>query len=58
MSKETVKKNYGIVIRARTEPVHPIQMDLAGSKGRRIVLDAAKRVIATHTAVIKALAKR
>lgn len=53
-----VRKTYGITIRTRTEPVRPVRMDLSGPEGERIWLEAARRVIATHAKVLKALAKR
>jgi hypothetical protein len=52
------KKLYGITIKERSEPQRPVEMKLTGSAGLRVVLSAAKRVIATHEQVIKALAKR
>lgn len=36
----------------------PTSMDLSGPDGKRLVVNAAKRVIKTHGKVIKALAKR
>lgn len=51
-------KNYGIELKARTGPVRTTPMDLSGEPGRRIVMAAAKRVMAAHTATLKALAKR
>jgi hypothetical protein len=52
------KKTYGIAIKERAGPVLPVEMRLTGSEGTCVVLSAAKRVIATHEKVIKALAKR
>ncbi len=52
------KKIHGITIRTRTEPVRPVKMDLSGPEGTRVVLAAARRVMATHAKVLKALAKR
>ncbi len=52
------KKNYGIDVKKRTGSLRPVEMKLTGSEGSRVVLSAAKRVIATHDKVIKALAKR
>jgi hypothetical protein len=52
------KKSYGIAIKPRSEPQRPVEMKLTGSEGSRVVLSAAKRVIATHEKVLKALAKR
>lgn len=40
------------------KPVRAVAMDLSGPDGRRVVMSAAKRVIATHSKVIKALADR
>jgi hypothetical protein len=39
-------------------PVRPIPLDLTSEAGRRLVLEAAKRVIATHADVLRALARR
>ncbi len=36
----------------------PADMSLSGPAGKRVVVSAAKRVIKTHSEVIKALAKR
>jgi len=36
----------------------PAPMSLSGAGGKRVVVSAAKRVIKTHSDVIKALAKR
>jgi hypothetical protein len=36
----------------------PVDMKLTGKEGSRVVLSAARRVMATHAEVIKALAKR
>lgn len=36
----------------------PASMSLSGQAGKRVVISAAKRVISTHSEVIKALAKR
>lgn len=52
------KKTYGIAIKERAGPVRPVEMNLTGSEGTKAVIDSAKRVIATHEKVIKALAKR
>ena len=49
---------YGVKHRPRSGPIKPVAMDLDGSEGSRVVLGAAKRVIAVHGKVIKALAKR
>ncbi|MGA3252444.1 MAG: hypothetical protein ABSD12_30540 [Paraburkholderia sp.] len=53
-----MKKSYGIAIKERSTPVSPVEMKLTGSEGTKAVINAAKRVIATHEKVIKALAKR
>jgi len=42
----------------RTGKTAPASMDLSGPAGKRKVMDTAKRVIKTHSKVIKALAKR
>ena len=52
-----MKKDYGVVLKTRP-CVKPAPMDLSGKEGSRVVLAAAKRVMATHDKVIKALAKR
>lgn len=52
------KKLYGIAIKERSEPQRPVDMKLTGSEGTRVVLSAAKRVIAKHEKGIKTLAKR
>ncbi|MCD5360591.1 hypothetical protein [Chromobacterium aquaticum] len=51
-------KNYGIVLKMRKGPVKPVELDLSGEPGMRIVKTAAKRVIQRHKKVIKALADR
>jgi hypothetical protein len=51
-------KSYGIAIKKRTTPQRPVEMNLTGSEGSRVILSAAKRMLATHEQVIKALAKR
>ena len=53
-----MKKTYGLTIKTPREKVRPVQMDLSGQSGRRVVMAAAKRVMKTHAEVIKALAKR
>ena len=42
----------------RTTKQAPVKMQLSGEEGKRVVFSAAKRVINTHSEVIKALAKR
>ncbi len=42
----------------RTSKHAPVKMQLSGDAGKRVVVSAAKRVINTHSEVIKALAKR
>lgn len=49
---------YGIKINPVRKPVRPIPLDLTSEAGRRLVLEAAKRVIATHADVLAALARR
>ena len=49
---------YGIAIKPERQKVRPAPMDLSGPEGKRIVLAAAKRVIATHAKVLKNLANR
>lgn len=55
-----MKKTYGIEKKPQAvrEKVRPVQMNLSGTEGRRVVMSTAKRVMATHADVIKALAKR
>ena len=53
-----MKKTYGVTLKAKTEKQRPVPMTLVGPEGSRVVLSAAKRVIATHAKVIKALAQR
>ncbi|WP_257825104.1 hypothetical protein [Burkholderia glumae] len=52
------RKLYGIELKPRTGPVRPVCIDLSGPEGERVWRAALKRVMATHAAVIKALAKR
>jgi hypothetical protein len=56
----SVKKTYGIEKKPQVarEKVRPVQMNLSGTEGRRVVMSTAKRVMSTHADVIKALAKR
>jgi hypothetical protein len=56
--RRTTMKNYRVTIKVRTSPQRPVEMQLKGSEGSRVVMSAAKRVIATHEKVIKALANR
>jgi hypothetical protein len=53
-----MKKTYGVVLKPRQEKLRPVEMSLASPEGSRVVMSAAKRVIATHEKVIKALANR
>jgi len=53
-----MKKTYGLVLKEQREQVRPVQTDLSGKEGARVVMAAAKRVMATHAKVINALAKR
>lgn len=39
-------------------PRKPVQMDLSGEEGKRLVLETAKYIIKKHEKVIKALADR
>lgn len=55
------KSKIGTVVQlAKTRPgkLSPVPMSLSGPAGKRVVVSAAKRVIKTHSEVIKALAKR
>ena len=56
MGMHTMKNTYGLVLKQKREPVRPVKMDLSGKEGSRVVMAAAKRVMATHAKVIKALA--
>ncbi|MDR9836977.1 MULTISPECIES: hypothetical protein [Herbaspirillum] len=47
-----------ITLAKRTNKTAPAAMSLSGPAGKRVVVSAAKRVIKTHSEVIKALAKR
>lgn len=51
-------KKYGVELKQKREKVRPAPMDLSGKDGQRVVMAAARRVMATHADVIKALAKR
>lgn len=53
-----MKKTYGVTLKSRPDKQRPVSMQLQGKDGSRVVLNAAKRVIATHAKVIKALADR
>lgn len=54
------KSKIGEVVRLSKRPgkLAPAPMSLSGAAGKRVVVSAAKRVIKTHSEVIKALAKR
>lgn len=54
----TARKIHGIIILPRREPIRPVDIDLSGPEGERIVRTAVRRVLATHAKVIKALAER
>ncbi|UWE18038.1 hypothetical protein [Herbaspirillum huttiense] len=47
-----------IVIAQHRRKTAPAPMSLSGPAGKRVVVSAAKRVMKTHSEVIKALAKR
>lgn len=49
---------YRKQINLNRKPVRPVSLDLAGVGGRRRVLDAVRRVMATHADVLAALARR
>ncbi|MDE1714942.1 hypothetical protein PWG14_20855 (plasmid) [Chromobacterium amazonense] len=53
-----IKKMHGVNIKKRTGTVKPVSIDLSNSSGDRVVAVTAKRVIARHKKVIKALADR
>ena len=50
--------HYGIKIDPNRKPVRPIPLDLTSEAGQRLVLEAAKRVIAIHADVLAALTRR
>ena len=55
------KSKLGVAVRLaskRPGKLPPASMSLSGAAGKRVVISAAKRVISTHSEVIKALAKR
>ena len=54
----TMKNTRGLTLKDKREPVRPVKMDLSGQAGSKVVMAAAKRVMATHAMVIKALASR
>lgn len=56
MDKEKIAKV--IPLATRSGKLSPAAMVLRGAVGKRVVVNAAKRVINTHSDVIKALAKR
>lgn len=45
-------------IQERRTKIAPASMSLSGAPGKRVAVSTAKRVIKTHSEVIKALAKR
>ncbi|WP_343743100.1 hypothetical protein [Herbaspirillum huttiense] len=47
-----------IVIAQHRRKTAPAPMSLSGPAGKRVVVSTAKRVMKTHSEVIKALAKR
>lgn len=47
-----------ITLAQRESKLAPAPMTLTGQPGKRVVINAAKRVIAVHGEVIRALAKR
>lgn len=49
---------YGITLKPNRVKQRPVPMDLSGPEGKRVVLASARRVIATHAKVLKALANR
>lgn len=53
-----LEARYRIKIDPNRKPVRPVPLDLAGLEGRRRVLDAARRVMATHADVLTALARK
>lgn len=58
LQEEITNRFQAIKLDVRRPPVRPVPLDLAGEAGRRLVLETAKRVIATHTDVLAALACR
>jgi hypothetical protein len=53
-----VMNKYGITLKPNRIKRRPVPMDFSGAESRRALLAIARRVIATHAKVIKALAKR
>lgn len=53
-----VMNKYGITLKPNRIKHRPVPMDFSGQEGRRALLAIARRVIATHAKVIKALANR
>lgn len=49
-----MKNQYGITMKSRRVKHPPVPLNLSSNE----ILEAAKRVIATHSKVLKALAKR
>ncbi|MDQ1816354.1 hypothetical protein RBA41_23945 [Massilia sp. CCM 9210] len=56
MDKSEISKV--VQLSKRPGKLAPASMSLSGPAGKRVVVSAAKRVIKTHSDVIKALAKR
>lgn len=55
---EKLKIEAAVRLSKRQGKVAPASMSLSGPEGKRVVVNAAKRIIETHGDVIKALAKR
>lgn len=55
---DKIKIEAAVRLSKRKGKVAPASMSLSGPEGKRIVVNAAKRIIKTHGDVIKALAKR
>lgn len=53
-----VMNKYGITLRPNRIKRRPVPMDFSGPEGRRALLAIARRVIAIHADVLKALANR
>jgi hypothetical protein len=49
---------YGITLKPNRIKRRPVPMDFSGAEGRRALLAIARRLIATHAEVLKALANR
>lgn len=53
-----MQKYFGIDLKTRMGPASSVPMELSGEAGTHIVMAAARRVMAEHADVLKALASR